>query len=138
MTLTGGELEGARLDAELAFPGRIKQVLGQWRANLSTTIADRSVNVLQGTSSGGAVATLYFDAETGLLTRVVRYANSAMGRVPTQIDFEDYREVAGVKIPFKWSFAWLSGRDVIELSDVQANVPIDAAKFSKPAPAVRP
>jgi outer membrane lipoprotein-sorting protein len=41
-------------------------------------------------------------------------------------------------MPFKWSFAWLSGRDVIELSDVQANVPIDAAKFSKPAPAVRP
>jgi photosynthetic reaction center cytochrome c subunit len=138
MTLTGGELEGARLDAELSFPGRIKQVLGQWRANLPTTINDRSVNVLQGTSTGGAVATLYFDVETGLLTRVVRYANSAMGRVPTQIDFEDYREVAGVKIPFKWSFAWLSGRDVIELSDVQANVPIDAAKFSKPAPAVRP
>ena len=138
MTLTGGELEGARLDAELAFPGRIKQVLGQWRANLSTTIADRSVNVLQGTSTGGAVATLYFDAETGLLTRVVRYANSAMGRVPTQIDFEDYRDVAGVKVPFKWSFAWLSGRDVIELSDVQANVPIDASKFAKPAPAVRP
>ena len=138
MTLTGGELEGAKLDAELSFPGRVKQVLGQWRANLSTTINDRSVNVLQGTSTGGAVATLYFDAETGLLKRVVRYANSAMGRVPTQIDFEDYRDVAGVKIPFKWSFAWLSGRDVIELSDVQANVPIDASKFSKPAPAVRP
>jgi photosynthetic reaction center cytochrome c subunit len=138
MTLTGGELEGAKLDAELSFPGRVKQVLGQWRANLPTTIADRSVNVLQGTSTGGAVATLYFDVESGLLTRVVRYANSAMGRVPTQIDLGDYRDVAGVKIPFKWSFAWLSGRDVIELSDVQANVPIDAAKFSKPAPAVRP
>ena len=135
MTLTGGELEGAKLDAELAFPGRIKQALGQWRANLSTTINERSVNVLQGATSGGAFATLYFDVESGLLTRVVRYANSAMGRVPTQIDFSDYRDVAGVKIPFKWSFAWLSGRDVIELSDVQANVPIDASKFSKPAPA---
>jgi photosynthetic reaction center cytochrome c subunit len=138
MELTGGELDGARLDAELSFPGRVKQVLGQWRANLPTTIAGRSVNVLQGTSSVGAVATLYFDAESGLLTRVVRYANSAMGRVPTQIDLEDYRDVAGVKVPFKWSFAWLSGRDVIELTDVQANVPVDAAKFSKPAPAVRP
>ena len=106
------------------------------RANLSTTIADRSVNVLQGTSTGGAVATLYFDAESGLLTRVVRYANSAMGRVPTQIDFEDYRDVAGVKIPFKWSFAWTSGRDLFELSEVQANVPIDAAKFAKPKGAV--
>ena len=136
MTLTGGELEGAKLDAELSFPGRVKQLLGQWRANLPMTIADRSVNVLQGTSTGGAVATLYFDVESGLLTRVVRYANSAMGRVPTQIDFADYREVAGVKVPFRWSFAWVSGRDVVELSEVQPNVAIDAARFAKPAPAV--
>jgi photosynthetic reaction center cytochrome c subunit len=70
------------------------------------------------------------------LTRVVRYANSAMGRVPTQFDYEDYREVAGVKVPFKWTFAWVSGRDVVELTEVQPNVAIDAAKFAKPAPAV--
>jgi photosynthetic reaction center cytochrome c subunit len=138
MDLTGGELDGARLDAELAIPGRIKQVLNQWRATLPRDIAGRSVNVLQGTGAGGLTATLFFDAETGLLTRVVRYANSAMGRVPTQIDFEDYREVAGVKLPFKWSFAWVSGRDVIELTDVQPNVAIDAAKFAKPAPATAP
>ena len=80
-------------------------------------------------------ATLYFDAQTGLLTRVVRYANSAMGRVPTQIDLDDYREVAGVKVPYKWSFAWTSGRDLYELTEVQANVAVDAAKFSKPLPA---
>jgi hypothetical protein len=135
LDLTGGELDGARLDAELSIPGRIKQVLGQWRANLPTSIAGRSVNVLQGTGAGG-VATLYFDEQSGLLTRVVRYANSAMGRVPTQIDFEDYREVAGVKIPFKWAFAWVSGRDEIQLSEVKPNVAIDAARFAKPAPAV--
>jgi hypothetical protein len=94
------------------------------------------VNVLQGTGAGGVTATLYFDVQTGLLTRIVRYANSAMGRVPTQIDLDDYRDVAGVKIPFKWSFAWTSGRDLFELSDVQANVPIDAATFAKPKAAV--
>jgi len=138
MDLTGGELDGARLDAELSIPARIKQVLTNWRAALPREIAGRSVNVLQGTGTGGLTATLYFDTETGLLTRVVRYANSAMGRVPTQIDFENYRDVAGVKIPFKWSFAWVSGRDVIELTDVQPNVAIDAAKFAKPAPAAAP
>jgi photosynthetic reaction center cytochrome c subunit len=135
MDLTGGELDGARLDAELSIPGRIKQALTQWRAALPREIAGRTVNVLQGTGTGGLTATLYFDVESGLLTRVVRYANSAMGRVPTQIDFDDYREVAGVKLPFKWAFAWVSGRDVVELSDVQPNVAIDAAKFAKPAPA---
>ena len=136
MDLTGGELGGARLEAELSIPGRIKQSLGQWRANLPSEIAGRPVNVLQGTGTGGFTATLYFDVESGLLRRVVRYANSAMGRVPTQFDFEDYREVAGVKIPFRWTFAWVSGRDVVELTDVQPNVAIDAAKFAKPAPAV--
>ena len=135
MALTGGELDGARLDAELSIPGRVTQALSQWRAALPREIAGRSVNVLQGTGAGGATATLYFDEESGLLTRVVRYANSAMGRVPTQIDFDNYREVAGVKLPFKWAFAWVSGRDVVELSDVQPNVAIDAARFAKPAPA---
>jgi len=138
MDLTGGELEGARLDAELAIPARVKQVLNQWRAALPREIAGRSVNVLQGTGAGGLTATLFFDAETGLLTRVVRYANSAMGRVPTQIDLDDYREVAGVKVPFKWAFAWVSGRDAVELSEVQPNVAIDAARFAKPAPAAAP
>ena len=115
----------------------IKQVLTQWRAALPMTLNGRSVNVLQGAGKE-MTATLYFDVQTGLLTRVVRYANSAMGRVPTQFDYEDYREVAGVKIPFKWTFAWVSGRDVVQLTDVQANVAIDAAKFGKPAPAVAP
>ncbi len=122
----------------MSIPGRIKQSLGQWRANLQSELAGRSVNVLQGTGTGGFTATLYFDVESGLLTRVVRYANSAMGRVPTQFDYEDYREVAGVKIPFRWTFAWVSGRDVVELTDVQPNVAIAAAKFAKPAPAVAP
>jgi hypothetical protein len=136
MELTGGELEGAKLEAELSIPGRVKQALGQWRSNLPSSIGGRDVNVLQGTGAGGNHATLYFDVESGLLTRIVRYANSAMGRVPTQIDFEDYREVAGVKLPFKWAFAWVSGRDVVELSEVQPNAAIDAAKFAKPSPAV--
>jgi len=138
MDLTGGELGGARLEAELSIPGRIKQALTQWRARLPGEIAGRSVNVLQGTGTGGFTATLYFDAESGLLTRVVRFANSAMGRVPTQFDYEDYRDVAGVKIPFKWTFAWVSGRDVVQLTEVQPNVAIDAAKFGKPSPAVAP
>jgi photosynthetic reaction center cytochrome c subunit len=134
MTLTGGELDGARLDAELMFPTRVKQALTQWRAALPSTLNGRSVNVLQGTGKD-MTATLYFDVQTGLLTRVVRYANSAMGRVPTQIDLDDYRDVSGIKVPFKWSFAWTSGRDLYELSEVQTNVAVDAAKFSKPLPA---
>ena len=90
---------------------------------------DRLVNVVQGTGPRGLLATLYFDQESGLLLRMVRYARSPIGRVPTQVDYGDYREVRGIKLPFRMIFAWMDGRDAIQLSEIQTNVPIDASRF---------
>ena len=57
-------------------------------------------------------------------------------RFPTQFDYSDYRDVNGIKVPFRWTIAWLDGRENIELKDVKVNVPIDAKKFEQPpAPA---
>jgi len=137
LPLTGQDLDGARLDAELSFPGRVKDVLTKWRVGPPSTINDRDVQVVQGTSTGGATATLYFDKESGLLVRQVRYADSPVGRMPTQIDYADYRDVSGVKLPFRLNVVWLDGQESIQLTDVQANVPIDAARFGKPAPPPR-
>jgi hypothetical protein len=150
--LIGGELDGARLDAELAFPGQIKQVLSNLRVSLPASISDlpgpssqttnetstvgkdRMVSVVQGSGPRGMLATLYFDQGSGLLVRLVRYARTPIGRVPTQIDYADYRDVGGIKIPFRMTFAWLDGRDAIQLNEVQTNVPIDESKFGRPAP----
>jgi hypothetical protein len=49
------------------------------------------------------------------------------------VDFSDYRDVAGVKVPFKWTATWTDGRSEFEWTDIKPNVPIDAAKFGKPA-----
>jgi hypothetical protein len=54
------------------------------------------------------------------------------GRAPTQIDYEDYRTVAGVKIPFRWTVTWLDGRSTFELTDVQPNAAIDEQRFARP------
>ncbi len=133
MSLTGGELDGAKLDAELAFPARLKQALTNWRVGRTDSIEGRKVQVVQGTGPGGALGTLYFDDETGLLVRQLRYANSAVGRIPIQVDYADYRDVNGVKMPYRWQLFWLDGRENVELTELQANVAIDAAKFGKPA-----
>jgi photosynthetic reaction center cytochrome c subunit len=133
--LNGGELEGARLDATLSFPGQIKSVLGKWRVSASTTVNDRPVQVVQGDGARGLVATLYFDKETGLLIRLVRYGSSPIGRFPTQVDYADYRDVDGVKIPFRWTFAWLDGRDSFQISEIRTNVAIDPAKYARPVSA---
>jgi photosynthetic reaction center cytochrome c subunit len=134
LALSGDDLAGVKLEAEVFFPARIKQDLGKWRVGFPAEIDDRPVQVLQGTSAGGTLATLYFDSESGLLVRLVHYAQSPVGRMPTQIDYADYRDVSGVKIPFRWKVTWLDGVESVVLSDVQPNVPIDGAKFAKPAP----
>ena len=151
--LSGGDLDGARLDAQLSFPGQIKQVLTNWKSGPPATITDlpapssqsslqkdvtlgqhHDVDVVQGSGPRGLLVTLYFDRMTGLLVRELRYGNSPIGRVPTQIDFADYRDVNGIKLPFRITYAWLDGRDSIVLNEIKTNVPVEAAKFGRPAP----
>jgi hypothetical protein len=130
--LAGSELDGLRLEAQLAFPGQIKQVLTNLRAGNPDSISGNDVDVVQGTGPRGVLATLYFDKQSGLLVRMVRYGRSPVGRVPVQSDYSDYRDVGGVKFPFKYTFSWLDGKDAFQLTEVKTNVPIDPAMFGKP------
>lgn len=132
MTFTGGNLEGARLEAMTSFPANIRRAFSQWQAT-STTIDDRQVQLLQGSNAGQLPVNFYFD-DSGLLVRIVRWSRTAVGTVPTQIDYADYREVAGVKVPFRTVMTWTNGQNSIVLSEVRPNVPIDASRFARPAP----
>jgi len=135
--LPGYEQDAAKLDAELAIPVRIKQALTQWKTGFPiTSIDDKDVQTVEGRGAGGTRFKLYFDQESGLLARVLRYEPTAVGTLPIQVDYSDYREVGGVKIPFKWVVTWTNGQSHNEFTDVQANVAIDASRFAKPAPAV--
>jgi outer membrane lipoprotein-sorting protein len=133
LALSGGDLNGLKLETNLVFPNSIKLAFDEWRAGVPSDINDRQVQVVQGSNPGGAFATFYFDADSGLLLRVLRYTNSFVGRFPTQIDYSDYREVSGVKMPFKWTVVWLDGQETFELNDIKLNVPIDQTRFAKPA-----
>jgi hypothetical protein len=66
---------------------------------------------------------------------MVMFTTTALGLNPREIDYSDYREVAGVKVPFKWTAVWTDGRSEFEMTDVKPNVAIDPAKFAKPNPA---
>jgi len=135
LVMTGGELEGAKLDAALSFPSQIKQILKDWRTGFpSTTIDDNDVEVVQGTGAYNTPVKFYFDKKSGLLVRLVRYTDTALGLIPSQTDYSDYRDVSGVKMPFRWTVTWTDGRSTVELSELRVNAPIDAAIFAKPTP----
>jgi hypothetical protein len=137
---TGGDLDAVRLDAVLSFPAGIKQAVTKPVVGM-TSIDDKDVVVVQGTANGGRSSVkLYFDKQSGLLVRKVSYADTIIGRVPTQVDYSDYRDVAGagVKLPFHVITTWTNGRSDVLLTSAETNVAIDAAKFNQPPPSAPP
>jgi photosynthetic reaction center cytochrome c subunit len=137
---TGGELDAARLDAMLSFPAGVKQAITRPLVG-SSSIDDKDVAVVQGAANGGrSPVKLYFDKQSGLLVRQVRYSDTIIGRVPIQVDYSDYRDVAGagVKLPFHVITTWTDGKSDVLLTSAQTDVAIDAAKFNQPPPSVPP
>ena len=95
-------------------------------------VRDRATWVVVATKQDGQREKLFFDAETGLLVRRYIEAKTILGMLPLQTDYEDYRDVDGIKLPFliHWSFPGRSwGRKVTE---IKHNVPIEDVKFELP------
>jgi photosynthetic reaction center cytochrome c subunit len=137
--LTGGDLDGVKLDAKISFPFQIKDMLVDLHLGVSETIGDRDVQVLQGRLvAGGLPVKLYFDSMNGLLVRMVRYSSSPVGNNPTQIDYSDYRDVSGIKIPFRWVATWTDNRQTFELTELHANASVEPARFERPVPPLTP
>jgi len=137
LPLDRSDLDGAGLDARLALPSGIKQSLTRWRIGFPmTSIEDRTVQLIEGTGENKTRFKLFFETDSGLLVRVVRYSPTIVGTVPTQTDYSDYRAVGAIKIPFKTVITYTNGQGTIELSDVQSNATIQTARFAEPSPAV--
>jgi photosynthetic reaction center cytochrome c subunit len=130
--MSAADAKGSALDSEFYLPLRLKEVFTQLRPGRPDKIGDVPVLTLTGTRPGLPPVRFFFDANSGLLLRMVRYTENPLGRMPVQIDYADYRDVNGVKTPFRWTLSRPNGRFTIQLSDVKANVPIEDAKFAKP------
>ena len=137
LPLTGGDVTGAKIDATLMFPAEIKKLFSQWQVG-EATIDKKDVWMLEGVVPGQLPLKLYFDQTTGLLVRVLRLIDTAVGFNPTQLDFSDYRLVAGVKVPFHRVTTWTDNQTTVDLVRVQPNIAVDATKFAQPAPAQPP
>jgi hypothetical protein len=132
----GPDLDAAAMDADLHFAEHLKTLFSEVEVRGAEKVGDHEAYFVVGRRGEKTPVRLYFDEQTGLLVRLVRFGETPLGRLPTQIDYADYREVGGVKIPFRWTLARPGGRFTIQLTDVKQNVPVDDAKFEKPAASV--
>jgi len=123
-----------RREAEFYKETRLKEMYSKMTVLGRATVGERAAYVVEAMpGDGGSPEKLFFDAQTGLLVRKYSLAKTALGQFPAQTDYEDYREVDGVKLPFtiRWAIpgrTW--GRKVTE---VRQNVPLDDAQFNPPA-----
>ena len=134
------ELLGLQVaDQKLSFPLfgilRLKDQYASFRVSGRDQIDDRDVNVVSGVRSDNKPERLYFDVESGFLRRRISYIRTLIGTIPQQTDFEDYREVDGLRLPFiiRMAFADPGSLPITrKFTEIKLNVAVDNSKFEKP------
>lgn len=99
----------------------------------------RDVYVINANTADRKRERLYFDAETGLLLRRATGTQTPIGLIPQEINFEDYRDVDGVKVPFTIRVVSIDQGSTTtrKYTEVKINAAVDEASFNKP-PALPP
>jgi hypothetical protein len=139
------DLEGTQLFYLKRYPDLFKDIKLQGQFTRISyggkeKIDGKDVYLLRGFGVDGKGERLYFDAQTGLLLRRITSTTTIVGLIPEQVDYEDYRDVDGLKLPFTIRITaidsfWSSTR---KFTEIKLNTPVDETKFNKPAPAPTP
>lgn len=106
-------------------------------------IDGKDVYFLRGLGVDGKGERLYFDVQTGLLVRRLTTTPTMVGLIPQQVDYEDYRDVDGLKLPFTIRVTAIDSvnNSTRKFTEIKLNVAVDEKKFNKPpapAPAASP
>ncbi|MFN2491385.1 MAG: c-type cytochrome [Pyrinomonadaceae bacterium] len=139
------DIEGIELFYLKRYPDLFRDVKVQGQfARISfggkDKIDGREVYVLRGLTADSKGERLYFDTQTGLLVRRITSTPTMVGLVPEQVDYEDYREVDGMKVPFTIRVTSIDPfySSTRQFTEIKLNVPVDEAKFVKPVAQAAP
>ncbi len=132
--MNGIELEALKQTAELYQVIKVKSEPAGAAVTGKEKIGEREAYILQFQPAKGVTEKLYFDVQTGLLLRKLTLTSTLLVPIPEQIDFEDYREIDGVRVPFTITISnidtWFSSTR--RFTEVRHNVPIDDLRFKPP------
>lgn len=126
------DFEGARLDADLQLPIHVKQLFSDIKVIGVEKVRDRDAVLLLASNPGQSGLELFFDAQSGLLLRQLRFSKSPLGLNPTRIDYDDYKDFDGVKVPLHMTIARPRTKLDIQFDQVSQNVAVDDGLFEAP------
>jgi photosynthetic reaction center cytochrome c subunit len=127
------EQQSARIDAQIYFPARVRELYQEFKVLPGESIDGHATLLVSATGANTPPMRMFFDQQTGLLIRLIRYTETPLGRTPLEVDYADYRDTGGLKVPYQWTLTRTNGSFTIRISSVQQNVPIDEKLFVMPA-----
>jgi hypothetical protein len=113
---------------------KLKELYPDLKITAKEKIGDREAFVAESELRKNETLRLFFDAISGLLVRQQLISRNTLTPIPEQIDFEDFRDVDGVKLPFtiRQSFVdpWIGWTQ--KFTEIKQNVSIEGTKFDPP------
>ena len=136
--LSTGEVAQMQGSVGLLRNINLKEQFASTRVRTGEKIGDRATFMVIGTTAHNRQERLFFDTITGLLLRRITYMTTLLGLIPEQIDFDDYRDVDGVKFPFTVRVSSIEVGNPVStrtFSEMKLNAPVNEANFNMPAAA---
>lgn len=124
------EIEQIKREAQLFANADLKAVYAEIVFDSLAKIDGREALVLSAKSAAGSFEKLYFDAASGLLVRRTAETPTVLGAFVYQVDFAEYKDFGGVRLPSVVKFAVPNIRWTRRILEVKNNVAIEDSRFS--------
>jgi photosynthetic reaction center cytochrome c subunit len=124
------ETEQIEREAEVFVNPDLRAVFSEIVFDSIKKVDGREVFVLLAKTAENSFEKLYFDIQTGFLVRRVAPAPTILGEFVYQVDYTEYKDFGGVRLPTVIKFAVPNIRWTRKVLEVKNNVAIDDAKFS--------
>lgn len=135
--LRKAEADGTKLEDPFNLPAQLKQTLIDAKLDHPDVIGNREVYVITARTQNLPLVKAYFEKESGMLARLVYYTDTPFGQYPTQIEYSDFRDVGGRKVPYQWVISQTRNREFTYAMQTVRAVAIEDARFAKPAATAR-
>ncbi len=127
--LKADEEEQIKRESQFFAAVDLKVIYPKMEFGIVDKIDGREVYQIRATTANNQRERLYFDVQSGLLVRRLAFTPTILGNFPYQVDYLDYKDFGGVKLPLSTRFALPNITWTRRIAEVKINVPIDDAKF---------
>jgi outer membrane murein-binding lipoprotein Lpp len=131
--LRKAEADGAMLEDPYNLPAHLKQMLLEPKMERPTVIRGHEVFVISAKTRNLPKVEAFFNKDTAMLERLVYYNDTLFGIYPTQVEYRDFRDVGGRKVPYEWVISQTRNREFTYAMQTVKAAPIEDAKFAKPS-----